>query len=225
MSQIEKLYDNDLVSEIALMCNDFGFKDFRKETYAQAIYRSQRKIATKYNILERNISMTVQATEVDDPLYIGLFTTARNPISNFKVEFRVGVNGEEFTKTNTVEWDADDSDLPKEYIIYFDDGSGGQKGWVLDYYGKAEDDEIIIYYTTLGSEAGEDDGNVILPNKYYEEVIRESIIFLSRIGIASFTQEKLAKYTRLMQLNTTNGDNPNLERNDAWIRIKPFQFL
>ena len=45
--------DNSLMGEIALRCNDINFKDFGKSTYERCFLRASRKVARRYELIQR----------------------------------------------------------------------------------------------------------------------------------------------------------------------------
>lgn len=231
--QIVKNIDQDLLSEIGLKINDPEFKEFQRPIYAQAVFRAQRKIARQYNILERRFEGTTDGQDVS----IGYLILPKD----FEEEFLVTINNIQYTK-NSIELRATEDDLTikvdgetiqiytpdpiplqqYEYKIYFDE----QKQHVLKYNNMASGDTFKILYTSLSSFSEEYDGLPYLPDKFYEEIIRQSILYISEIGIARFQEKMKQKYLDLYKLYSSinNMKDSNLLKNEQWIEIKPFRF-
>src|SRR3972149_8745708 len=49
----------ELISEVAQMCDDIGFKDFNKGKYDNALYRANRKVARKYHLFQKLYTFTL----------------------------------------------------------------------------------------------------------------------------------------------------------------------
>ena len=205
--QITKEYDKDLISEISLKCGDEDFKDFDKNIYAQAVFRGQREIAKRYKILQKKIEFTIY----DEDIHNG---QVKLPTPNFQGSEKLTINGEAYEKSRDID------DTIKQYRIETDlDGV-----WWIEYTNPQDGDVIWMLYTSIGFDASEVDGTPVLPRKFYEETIKESILYLAQIGIAKFRDEKLEKYTRLFQLYGDKDTDFDLEADRGWVQIKPFQY-
>lgn len=226
--QIVNVSNDQAISEVALKCGDPFFKDFPKNIYSQAVYRATREIAKEYGIMDRTWSYTN--------------TAGTSPIEivplNFNGAWRLTVtpvDGDEqvYTEVKIDDvLDNDDSDTATTnyyYSIIYDANK-----YMVYYTWPAEDDEITIYYQS--SVAGEEDyeyydseGNAnvipVLPNKFFEELIRRAVRYMAKLGIATFDDRKGEKYARILQIHTKRTDEkaePNLERSRPWIQIQPF---
>ena len=224
MAQITGILSNDLLSEVALRCGDPLFKDFKKNIYNQAVYRANRIISRKYQLLERRWLHTVTTDEAVDATEIVI------PQLNFDAEYKFIVtptdgSAVDFNKVNN-ELSGDINDY-QYYIRYY------VNQYVLNYQPKVEGDIINLYYIAgiSGVEDYEEldaEGNTniipVLPQKYDEEVIRQSVIYMAHIGIASFDAEKSVKYKTLLQINSKQDFDPTLAKNSQWVTVKPYKW-
>jgi len=213
MAQIMKAYNNELISEVAFMCDDINFKDFKRTEYGQATFRAMRKIANEYGILEYQVGITIENYEITDEdgndLWVDL------PFKNFKAETQVVINEVEYDKVNV------SPENENEYVIKLNDlGS-----YVINYYGKQAGDKVVISYQSLGRSTDESDGLPLLGDKYYEEILRQSVIQIAKIGIIRFREEKREKYAVLLRTSGSSREfDPKLGRDDQWIKIQPFRY-
>lgn len=224
--QIVNISNNETISEVALKCGDPFFKDFPKNIYSQSIYRAERSIAKEFGILDRIWTYTN--------------TAGTSPITilplNFHGAWKIDIA---ITGGDSVEYverkleDVLNSSLTDDnyFHIFF---NANQRN--LYYTNPAVDDVITIYYTSLI--AGEEDyepydseGNAtevpVLPNKYFEEVVRRAVRYIAQLGVATFEEDKARKYTRILQIYTQRKDQEqeeNLEKSRPFILIKPFQY-
>lgn len=227
--QIVNVSNDQAISEVALKCGDPFFKDFPKNIYSQAVYRGTREIAKEYGIMDRIWSYTN--------------TTGVSPFNivplNFNGAWRVGIipTGDTVERIYTevqldsiLDNDQSDTSITNYYysIIY------NANQYMFYYTWPAEDDTINVYY--VSSVAGEEDyeytdseGNdnaiPVLPNKYFEELVRRAVRYMAKLGIATFDDRKAEKYARVLQLHTKRADEKQdmtLERSRPWIEIKPF---
>lgn len=206
---VSKQYNEEFVSVIALKCGDVNFEDFTKLIYGQGIYEAQRKIAIKYRILERFVDIVIAET---DPAEIPLY------LNNFKAETRFIVNDIQFFKTQKDKLES------QKYYLYFNEE--GQ--WVFNYKGRALNDKIRIYYISHGPISEESDGNPVIPDIYYDELIRLSVLKMCEYGIARFDAKKKEKYYDIFRLHSRQDDKREdsglLRKNTEWITMKLMEF-
>ena len=235
--QIVNMNWREAVSEVALKCGDAFFRDFPKNIYSQAVFRAERAVAKRYGIMDRiwTYTNTAGSDEVDiTPL-------------NFNGEWRVTV-----TRTDTdavtglvTTYDLEYIKVPYEKVENPDDlvdtpdyrysiNYIGNR-YVIRYSDPAALDVLTIYYTS--GIAGEEDyeyfdengdANLIpvIPNKYYEEVMRRAILYICDLGIAKFDQLKAQRYVRLMKRYTIPQEDllpeRGLEKDRPFIQVKAF---
>jgi hypothetical protein len=235
--QILSFVNESDISEVALQCGDEYFNDFNKNIYKQAIYRAQRDIARQYNVLERIWSYTTVETDLTGSILID--------VNNFDYEYKVVINDIEYTKVNQLLSEdnivaalgVDDAEVllasgatsiseQIQYTIRYE-----TDGYYLNYNFRSIGDTIIIYYMTEidgTQDYDEDEGDTIpvLPNKFKEEIIKRSVVYIAKLALARFIGEKAEKYGRVLRIysNPRNQRDDTLERDRAWITIKPFQF-
>lgn len=243
---------NQLLSEVALRCGDPEFKDFEKQIYQRAVYRSNREIAKFYGILQKTFQFTLQdqITSIDDDIILDL--------PDMKAEFLVSVNGNELVKVpNKLE-----TDMRYCYYLEFREGTWyfnytlGDNGLVsgIDITGqditetmsqslferieasdvqstiKAFSDQITICYTIipdLDSEVGEYD----IPTKFEEEQINRAVNYMAKLGITKYpteSTEKGQKYLRLMQMyksDKRSDIDANIAKDRPFIKITPWSVI
>ncbi len=232
LSQIVNVSNSEAISEVALKCGDPFFKDFPRNIYSQAVFRAERGIAHDYDVLDRVWTFT--NTAGTSPIQI-------TPL-NVKGIWRVVITAagdnavEEEYQTRTVDEVLDNADSPTSSTNYYYAVMFNANQRNIYYTQVAVDDVIVVYYTSLisGSEDYEEldaDGNTnnipVLPNKYFEEVVRRSVRYMAKLGAAQFSALKSQKYVRILQLysrNTDEAQDNSLERSRPWIQITPFQF-
>jgi hypothetical protein len=211
--QIAKSFDRDLISEISLKCGDPDYRDFSDVLYAQAVFRSQRKIAREYGILEKRFTKTIRANDIGrnfilPPNFIAEFEVLVNGISMSKIDY-LG----EFTETLAIS-----NGATNQYFVRFSE----QRQWLFDYINKNIGDVVDIFYTSTGEAAEDLDGTPLLPDTFYEEIIKRSIIYMCELGIAKFQAEKRDKYMNLYKLYVSKKEDYDLGINSTWIMLKPF---
>lgn len=225
-TQIVNYGHNETVSEIALKCGDKLFKDFGKDIYAQAVYRAQRGIAIDYKILERIWNHTVTTDEAVAETEIVI-----SPL-NFDREIRFMVkhpDEDTYTTYEKVNTEVSTDDDATEYYVRY-----ASNQYVFNYSNKEEGDIVAIHYVSgiAGLEDYEEtdsDGNnniiPVIPDKYYEEILRRGIIWIAQLGIAQFQAEKKEKYSDIYKLYYKIGKDQNLVRDSQWITVKPFTLI
>ena len=108
--QILKAYNKELISEIAIQCDDISFRDFSRDVYAQAAYRAMRSIAKTYGILDYEIAFQVESFDED---WLVL------PAVNIRNEVAVIVDDIEYEKVNEFTPEENETTDTLEYIIKF----------------------------------------------------------------------------------------------------------
>ena len=244
---------DNILSEVALRCGDPEFKDFEKQIYQRASYRSNREIAKFYGILRKTLSFTLSemTSDLDGDIILDL--------PDLKSEYLVSINGQQLVKVaNQIEpafrW---------VYYLEFKEGT-----WYFNYtLGmeapisginisgqditetmsqslferidagveglstlKSMDDEIVICYTIIpdmDSELGEFD----IPSKLEEEQIDRAVHYMAKLGMVKYpveTSEKGQKYYRLLQLYRSEKKSdydPRLVDDAEFIKIKPWSVV
>lgn len=223
--QIINTSNDELISEVALQCGDPFFKDFPKNIYSQAVYRAERGIAKEFDILDRK--WTYINTEGESPITIA-------PL-NFKSAWRVTVTVND-VETEYKERQLDDildSESVDDYYYNIIYNANTREFY---YTNPATSDTITIYYSS--QIAGEEDYEVldsqgepnlipVLPNHLYEEVIRRSVRYISKLGLAQFSGLKAEKYDRILKIHTKRTDEKQdtmLPTDRPWIQIKRYAF-
>lgn len=204
----------EIISEIALRCGDRDFDDFEQGVYLQAYYRANRSLGKKYNIYQKLYTFTPET--IDDDIVLD--------IPDFKSEHRVWVNGKELRRlSNRIEDTIEHRD--SYYIDYVD------TDLLFNYRlkdGKSESDEIAILYE-ITPDKETDDGEYAIPTLYEEELIEHTLVYLSKMGMVQFSNEKKAKYRDLYQIvvgekNRNEYDKDLRGKSREWIEVKPFQY-
>lgn len=201
--QIAKGFNKELISEVALRCNDIQFNDFPEQIYGQASYREERNIAREYSILERVFTLKVE--ENDETIVL--------PLVNFKTEYKIEVNDIEYNKVHEL-----DGETTTEYVVKHFDSQ-----LILDYLVKTKGDIVKVYYISMGNTGEEYEGTILIPPIYYAELLRRVCIHIARLGIAKFTKDKKDKYISIYKLyQEYSAKEPDLAVDKQWIQMKPF---
>jgi len=198
----------EIISEIALRCDDVGFNDFPLNIYERAYERATRVIAKKYSLFQRIESFTLSeyAQNLEEDCILEL--------DDFNEEISVIVNDTVMDKvTNRIE-------LTGQYYLHRIDDELKFNYALLE---KALTDKITIIYTCLPT-INYDEGEFYIPHRYEEELIREIIIYMARVGVVKFKKESSVKYQKLLQLYMRNDtyDKDAIE-NKEWIAVKVWQ--
>lgn len=199
-----------LINEVALRLDDITYKDFTPNIYEKALFRSNRIIAKKYEILQKVYSFTL------DSLTDDIEKDAVLELEDFHKEILVDINGKRFVKAG-----ASLTDDNQYYIRLVD----GKRYFSYKCIGKKLTDEVSIVYTILPSETDDTKTEFIIPDKYQEELIEETIIYLSKIGMARFQAEKKQKYIDLYKLaDKTIKANPQTVEHTQFATIQTYQW-
>lgn len=228
--QIINVSNDEIISEVSLKCGDPFFRDFPKNIYSQAVYRSERSIAKDFGVLDR--IWTYTNVDGTSPITISRL--------NFNGAWRLTITTSEdeeilYTQKQLDEV-LDNDDSPTASSNYYYAIIYNANATTLYYTHPAENDTITIYYTS--SIAGEEDyetldsdGNAnvlpVLPNKYYEEIIRRAVRYIAQLGLAMFDAIKGQKYEKILTIYTRQGDEQQeagLQKSRDFIQIKPFQY-
>jgi len=230
IGQIVNISNEEAIAEVALKCGDPFFKDYPRNIYSQAVYRAERGIAKKYGIMDR--TWTYTNTDGTSPIVIV-------PL-NFNGAYRITVTSADTDDTTGVETvynerqledvlDNADSATPASnfyYSIMFD---ANQR--MLYYTWPVADDEIKIYYTSSISgstdyegtdENGDEYAIPVLPNKFYEEVLRQAVRYMAKLSLAKFDGAKAERAIRVLRAYTRRTDEveeTNLNKSRPWIQI------
>lgn len=205
---IIKKYDEELVSLVATRCGDPEFNDFVKKIYGQAIVEAMNSIAKEFSVVVKRASYTI---EENDPTWVVL------PASEIKGIARLRVNGIEYQHKNSAQ-------IENSYDYRYD----ADRKWRFTYYGISSGQEVEIEYSTVGEVASTQDGTPILPIKFAEAIITAATRNVAKLGIAKFSDPvtkndaKKMKYIDILRMYATPKYEGALERNDAWIEIKPY---
>jgi len=216
--------DSKLIHRIADRCNDQYFKDFNPETYEECLYRADRTVARKYQVLTRmlklNVKIETPPESTNDADYVANQKNVDVPLNipSLHQEYKVLVNNYPFTKgkQNAL---VDDSST---YYLYY-----GHNAWLLNWNPRSEDDDIVIFYMSGATiETFDADTNrPIIPNKFEDERIRYALIEIANMGIAKYREERKEKYINILKLNNRSSSlDPNLLESKASLTIQPFKY-
>jgi len=236
--QIVNISTKDLISEAALKCGDALMRDLPKNLYSQAVYRAQRFIASQYGLLERVWTYT----NVDGDSELDIIP------QNFNGEWRVEItkpasdssSSPTTTPYSKVQYQEVDNELTDlNYNVMLPDYRYSityiANRYVLKYSGAGANDVVTIYY--ISGIAGEEDfepydvngdPNLIpvIPNRYYEETLRKSILWACDLGIARYGDTfKGKRFATVRKLHMRNDDllkPKGLEESRPWITVKLF---
>ena len=83
-------------------------------------------------------------------------------------------------------------------------------------------DNVEIYYTSIGLTSEEYDGLPVVPDQYQEEVLEGAVLYIAKLGIAKYENEKKAKYQDLYRIYNRRQYDSRLAKDNSWIEVKPF---
>lgn len=241
-----------LLGEVSLRCGDPEFKDFEKQIYERAIYRSNREIAKFYGILQKSFQFTLRDMSADLDADIIL------DLPDMKAEYLVSVNGNELVKV------ANKLEAQYRYAYYLEFREGvwyfnytlGDNGLVsgIDITGqditetmsqslferiessdvnstiKAFEDVITICYTAI-PDMDNPVSEYDIPTKFEEEQIDRAVNYMAKLGITKYpneTTEKNQKYYRLYQMYKSEKKSDidkNLAKDREFIKITPWSVV
>lgn len=216
--------DKRLISDIILKCNDTSFEDFQRSIYEKSLLKASRKIARRYQLIQRIYefeSKIYVPDDEDEETYVDEkakedFTLG---IPSFMAEYSVIINGRPYTKRDAAKENG------YEYVLYRDHN----QIW-FNYSPRTANDEVMIKYT---SNIEDDDYDVeelepIIPSQYNDELTEAASVEVAKLGIAKFPNSaKGKKYEAILQLYYKDERNLNrsLLKNDNFVEInvwKPF---
>jgi len=227
MSQIVTVSNDEVMAEAALKCGDPFYKDFPQNIYSQAVYRAERAIAKEYGILDR--IWTYTNTAGTSPIEI----TRLNFQGAFRVERTNSDDIVEIYQEQQLNVILDNDSSTTASTNYYYNVMYNANTRYLYYTNPAASDVIDIYYTS--SIAGSEDYSVtdppypwpVLPNAYFEETIRRTILYIAKLGVVSFSEAKAKKYQNVLMIYRRSDDEQHekeLMRSRPWIQIKPLQY-
>jgi uncharacterized protein YdhG (YjbR/CyaY superfamily) len=197
----------DYIIEVASKCDDLQFRDFGKHEYKQELYRAVRKLVQEHDLTTRVLTMETTSDAGEISLRLPGFYEDQN----------VFVNGKPYSIKDFID-EVNDTDV---YYLR------NLNGLILfDYFPRGETDAVTIYYTVHPQMATIDDESKLdilpaLPPVYEESLLQLTLKNIASIGLARFKEEKLAKYGRILKLNSERVDVTE-EAKSEWAKIKPY---
>ena len=207
MKELKKL-DPDLISILAVRCDDKQLNDFDKEEYQDSIFQANKLIAKRYGILNRLKAFNVE--RFTDDMEIRL--------TSFSAEYAVKINGHLYTPV-TFHKEFNDSD--REYYLT----QVGNR-LLFNFSMQDESNNVEIYYKVDPqlSDYITEANSPIIPNKYQKEQIDFAMFDLAKKGLVRFVKnpEIRAKYEAILQLyqKDERSLDSQLVPNQAGFRVK-----
>jgi hypothetical protein len=233
------------ISEIALRTNDTSFSDFNRSIYERALYRADREVAKKYEILQKVLSFQLSdmTNNLEDDMVLD--------VPDLKDVFLVTVNGNPLNKVSHAIYNhysmcyyleyrenqwlfnyalrlevIGTEDLTNADITEFMSTGITERDAVTPKPTKSLTDKIVIQYTAMPN-TNTEIGEFIIPDKYEEERIELALKYIAKLGITKFPpqSEKYQKYAGLFQLLKNNSEiDKYIIKDNAWVAIQPFRF-
>jgi len=234
--------DKRLISEIALRCNDTGFKDFQRNVYERAFLRASRAVAKRYKLIQRELNFKVEipvkegedeTTVLEEKCLIDVIIS----VPSFTSEYKVVINNIEYTKVRDIKiqpvheniknavydynYDTEKIGNSYEYVLYRD-----QNKIYFNYSPRSLSDSIHLRYT---SDINIEDYDIeelepVIPSQYEEELIKLTLTEIAKLGIVKFNESaEGGKYTNVLRLYSIDERvlENNLIKDTPWIKIKP----
>lgn len=243
------LNNNEIINEIALRCGDSDFKDFPISIYNQAYYRANRAVAKTYQLLQKVLVFTTKdmVTNTADDIILD--------IPDFNSEILVRVNDIPLKKKGqhleyhdrysyymelrdgqwifnyvlgdytSVLGNPRNIDITELMNVGVTERTDEQIAEAQSL--KGMEDEVVIVYNIIPDRYTEKEGEFIIPSRYEEEIIKEGINYIAKLGIAKFTDggEKQKKYEKIMVMYTPRSDkDKELLTSGEFIKIRPYTF-
>lgn len=214
--------DKSIISEVALRVNDISYKDFDSSIYERCLLRASRKVAKRYQLIQRYYKFTSRISipkGEDEQAYLEekVKEVIKLAIPSFVSEYLVVINDMQYIKRDNIRINEN------EYYFKRDHNSIN-----FNYTPRTKEDIVEIHYT---SDINEDDYDVqelepIIPSQYNEELIALAIVEVSKMGIVKFpNSEKGNKYKEALSIYGI--DERSLDRklltNENWAEIKIWQ--
>lgn len=235
----------ELLSEVASLCDDIGFRDFDKGEYINAIYRANRVVARKYNLFRKVYSFTVgnmtndlskdillDLPDMKEPILVSV-----GDINLHRMDVQILPGKQAYSYYLSRQTDGTylfnyilGAPVETPFLMQSTDITEDMSEQTVfdrtetDLYGKTVQDVVTIVYEAL-PERDYDESEYVIPQNYEEEQLAYAVLRMSQLGIARFKEEKLGKYSRLYNLYKKNSDKEKdfIESGEA-IRIQPFQY-
>jgi len=221
--------ESKLIDLIADRCADSHHRDFHKDEYEESLYRADRKIARKYQILNRmlkfNCKIVTPPEQENNEDYVSQQknTDVELNIPSLHQESKVLINQMPYVKgkQNALISNASQNDSYSYYLYY------GHNSLLFNYNPRTEDDDIIIFYMSGATleNFDADTNKPVIPDKFEDERIRLALIEMAHMGIAKYREEKKQKYIDILRLNDKNRSlDPNLVESKASLTIQPYKY-
>ena len=229
MIELINKIDSKLIHTIANRCDDSFFKDFTRARYEEALYRADRTVAHKYQILERMLSfntpIVVPPESEDDEEYVSKQknTDIELEIPSFHQEIKVILRPNK-TESEEILVKSKEHELEAGTFTYY--LTYGSNKWVFNYLPRTTEDTIVIFYM-CGATVENFDADVnqpIIPNKYEDERIKYALQNIAQDGIAKFKEDRQKKYISIYRLNSNTKIDFNLVETQDFPKIKPFVY-
>ena len=235
----------ELISEVAQMCDDIGFKDFNKGKYDNALYRANRKVARKYHLFQKlytftlskvtnnlNADIMLDLPDMKEPILISV-----NGINLRKKDYQILENKDMYCYYMFRQPDGTylfnysmGMPLENEVLLQNVDISASLNQGIVDRvdttnsFGKSSNDEIVILYESI-PERDFDESEYFIPSNYEEEQVEYAILHIAKLGIATYHQEKGQKYAKIYKLYQKNADvDKEVVETKEPVRIQLFQY-
>jgi hypothetical protein len=203
-----------LTEIVAYRCNDSGYNDLPESAYNEAILFTSRKVARNFSLLNRHYSFNVKTPNEDD-----LVNPIELKLHSFGGETMVLVNNVEHKRTDNLRINDTEERL---YQLYW-----GVQNYLFNYTFRTKDDRIDLFYTADITVDDYDDESItpIIPQRYDEEMIKFTILYLCEIAIARFTGAKKEKWITLFQFNKGKTEGTESGEVQTWPTLKVFKII
>jgi hypothetical protein len=220
---------NRIIGIMSYRCNDSSFNDFPPTFYDEALLFSQRKVARKYQLLNRVYSFVAKAIDKDYSKYLEL------KIHSFTKETLVMINDQEYKRVDNLFLYKEEvleinpglkESIPviteKNYELYF-----GTQNYLFNYSPRTEEDNVSLFYTADITVDDYDDESVlpIIPASYDEEVIKYGLLYICEPAIARFQGVKKEKYLSIYKLNSSKTEPYEFGEQETYPQLKIFKVI
>ena len=208
----------NLISEKALRADDSNFNDLTKNHYKKALLKAQRKVAKRYNLVQRLYTAGIKSIYGKDYDSPNDTEDIKLPMTNFISEYEVTINERAYKKVDRLTAQSE-----REYVL-----ERNHNEILFNYWIRSKNDSLKIYFT---SDINEEDFDVeteapIIPSQYNEELMALALADIAKYGIIKYSgSDKESKFVNLSRMYGFNEKNLDKEllKNDTWVNMEVYR--
>lgn len=203
-----------LTEIVAYRCNDSGYNDLPESAYNEAVLFASRKVAREHSLLNRHYTFDVKT-----PDELDLIKPIELKLHSFSGETMVLVNNVEYKRSDNLRFNDTEEKL---YQLYW-----GVRNYQFNYTTRTANDRVDLFYTADITVDDYDEESItpIIPQRYDEEMIKFTILYLCEIAIARFSAAKKDKWITIFQFNKGKTEGTESGEVQTWPTLKVFKII